>query len=124
MKGEPTGHPNRRHGRVRCQDVECNFGPILDLSASGMRVKCRKPPAAGTVVEIRLMSDEYCVQISAIVRWTSRAGLFSHEAGLEFTDIHADARRMLTELARSAAGNDTIARDVRKMRDSDERKAG
>lgn len=123
MSVQPDGHPKRRHGRIRCQDVECNLGVILDVSASGMRIRSRKSLPVNKPCAIRLATSDYCVEIEAIVRWCARAGIFAHEAGLEFVSVHDDARRILCELARTAASNDTIAREVRKWREPDERKA-
>ncbi len=123
MSVQPDGHPKRRHGRIRCQDVECNLGIILDVSASGMRVRGRKSLAVNKPLLIQLATSELCVEIEAVVRWCARAGIFAHEAGLEFVDVHEDARKILCELARTAASNDTIARDVRKWRETDDRKA-
>ncbi len=123
MSVQPDGHPKRRHGRIRCQDVECNLGTILDVSASGMRVRSRKSLAVDKSCAIRLSTSDVCVEIQAVVRWCARAGIFAHEAGLEFVTVHDDARRILSELARTAASNDTIARDVRKWREPEDRKA-
>lgn len=88
-----------------------------------MRVRSRKSLAVNKPFLIQLATADYCVEIEATVRWCARAGIFAHEAGLEFINVHEDARRLLCELARTAASNDTIARDVRKWRETDERKA-
>lgn len=124
MSSPKPGNPKRRHGRVRCQDIECNLGVILDLSASGVRIRSRRSMQSGAVFPVRLVASEYCVEIQAIVRWTARAGLFSSEVGLEFMHVNDDAKKLLCDMARSAAGNDTIARDVRRLREADDRKAG
>lgn len=89
-----------------------------------MRIRSRKSLAVNKPILIQLATSEYCVEIDAVVRWCARAGIFAHEAGLEFVDVHEDARKLLCEMARNAASNDTIARDVRKWRESEERHAG
>lgn len=88
-----------------------------------MRIRCRRSLVIGSPCVIRLATSEYCVELQATVRWSARAGIFAHEAGIEFHSVHDDARRLLTELARNAASNDTIARDVRKWREPEDRKA-
>jgi hypothetical protein len=36
------GDERRRGGRIPCRDLTCEFGPVIDLSPGGMRIRSRK----------------------------------------------------------------------------------
>lgn len=109
----------RRHGRVLCQDVECSLGEVLDLSASGMRIRLRgKPPAIGETFELTLDALDIHLVIPSKVCWVRKAGLLKQDAGIEFAAIDAKTRSSLALLARCAASNETILPEVREARRS------
>jgi len=111
------GAQRRRHGRVRCQDLHCTFGPVLDVSASGMRVTTAlKPPKIGEMVATTLHSLDGPVELGCTVAWVRRAGLLRHELGLEFVDLPAFVRLALTRVARGCSQNEEVMPSVRELR--------
>lgn len=101
--------PRRRHGRVRCLDIECSFGDILDLSASGMRVRTnQRPPTIGVSFATTLIGLDGPVECIGVVVWTKRAGFFKFEVGIEFRELSAQMRTALARLARASAHNEVM----------------
>lgn len=99
----------RRHGRLLCQDIRCSLGVVLDISASGMRVRSgTKPPLGGQQLTLTLETLDACVLIPATVVWSRRSGLFRHDLGLEFGELSKDVRGLLCQLARAAAYNESL----------------
>lgn len=101
--------PRRRHGRVRCLDIDCNLGEILDVSASGMRVRTnQRPPTIGTSLTTTLTGLDGPVEFSGVVVWTKRSGFFKFEVGIEFRELSAQMRTALARLARASAHNESM----------------
>lgn len=101
----------RRHGRVRCQDIGCSLGYVLDVSASGMRVQCgSKPPAVGKEFTTTVEGLDGGVVFRYIVVWTRRSGLMQYEVGIEFRELDPTTRQALARLARASAQNDYVRR--------------
>lgn len=99
----------RRHGRVRMQDITCSLGDVLDLSASGLRVRAKVAiPAVGTRFSVKIGGLDNTFYVSCVVKWSRRVGLMSREAGLEFDELTAEQRRSLNLLARTAASNEYV----------------
>ena len=114
---EPAAAPaanHRRHGRVRCQHTPCSAGVILDISASGARIRTRvkTAPAAGDrVTMIVPIEDDVAVRVEAIVKWVRAASRSESEFGAEFHDVDAPTRSTLARLARMAAHNEVLRDD-------------
>ncbi len=107
----------RRHGRVRCQNVHCNLGDVQDISASGMRIITRwKPPGPNHVFPIEIDSIDGLIVLEARAMWSKRVGWFKREIGLRFESVPRDASEALARLARAAAYNETIRPDIDKFR--------
>jgi hypothetical protein len=99
----------RRHGRVLCQEIRCSVGDVLDLSASGMRVRTRfRLPDGGESFVVTVESPDGPIAILCRVRWLKRVGIFMREAGLEFFEVGPKSRAILNELARRSAYNETF----------------
>jgi hypothetical protein len=99
----------RRHGRVLCQEIRCSVGDVLDLSASGMRVRTRfRLPEGGESFVVTVDSPDGPIAILCRVRWHKRVGIFMREAGIEFFEVGPKSRAILNELARRAAYNETF----------------
>jgi hypothetical protein len=97
----------RRHGRVMCQGITCSLGNVLDLSASGMRIKTRfKLPEKGEVFVISIETMDGPLGVLGRVRWTKRRGLVMREAGVEFFDVGPRTRAILSQLAGRVAYNE------------------
>lgn len=107
-----SGSPNnRKAGRVRCQYVTCSLGEVRDLSATGLRVLCKKNPgiAAGQVICFRLNTLEGAeLPIMAHVAWARKAGWFKHELGMKFLDVSAELRLALLQLCRASTYNESL----------------
>lgn len=108
----PDDAANRRRAtRHRPSVGACNLGIILDLSATGARIGCKRhyKPAVGKRVGLTVQTDTGdSVTIPCAVCWTEiRNGL--REAGLEFT---ATSARDLAKLAHMVTSHaDQAARD-------------
>lgn len=115
----------RRHGRVRCQDIACSLGELMDLSASGMRVRL---PAMG-IVDRAEQGDELTVTLQGLdgpirllcrVVWSRKVGIgwgrSRREVGLVFLEVGERERRGLSLLGRAAASNETILDDIDRFR--------
>ncbi len=101
--------PRRRHGRVRCLDIDCNLGEILDVSASGMRVRTnQRPPTIGTSLTTTVKGLDGPVEFNGVVVWTKRSGFFKFEVGVEFREPSAQMRTALARLARASAHNESM----------------
>ena len=87
----------RRFGRLPLETLESNLGTILDLSAGGMRVMCRRIPKLMTQVQI----DGFPMPqpLHAKVTWARRVGLFRHEVGLQFVDVTPQLASVLAKVA-------------------------
>jgi hypothetical protein len=107
----PAGSPEnlRQFGRLRCQDVECSLGTVLDISRGGMRVRMiRKLPRKIGAFTVRLAAMGLEAYVTCTVRWTRTLGLLRHEVGLAFEPVDEKTARVLTDIARSTAYNETV----------------
>lgn len=99
----------RRHGRLRCDGLRSSFGTILDVSASGLRLKCgRRGPTPGETIEIYLVGSDRCVKFSATCVWTKRTSLLGREIGLEYIAMTDDLRRSLMFIVREATSTEMM----------------
>ncbi len=105
-RGPGGGRANadgRHAGRVRLHSIVCTIGTVLDISASGMRVRCTmKVPSIGTPVATLISTPEGPLEITGRVVWTKKCGWLTHEAGIRFDDMAPPIRQALTRLARMA----------------------
>lgn len=105
-RGAASGRANadgRRAGRVRLHSIVCTIGTVLDVSASGMRVRCTiRVPAIGTKVCTMLSTPEGPLELQGHVVWTKKCGWITHEAGIRFDDMMPPVRQALMRLARMA----------------------
>ena len=83
----------RAHNRRPQSKLTCNFGPILDLSAGGMRVIAKKPLAG--VVVVHLQGPGIDQDLKATVAWAKKISFRTYEIGFKF--IHPPATRAVME---------------------------
>lgn len=97
----------RRHGRVRAQTINCELGTVLDLSASGVRVrhKGRLKLRIGDQMAVSIRSGAFRTHVDARIIWLKKIGFRTFELGLEFVDLCPEAKKELLLLARSAPQN-------------------
>ena len=81
--GDPGS--NRRNYRRRPQDaLECNHGPVLDLSANGMRFVGKKT-MTGTV-DLAIMGKGIDLKLKAKVVRCKKLGFRCYEVAVQFLD--------------------------------------
>jgi hypothetical protein len=107
----------RKFGRLKCSMAHCTLGEILDLSAGGMRVRTRTRPTAGQAIETVLLTQHGALPVRCTVRWVKRVRFFWFEAGLMFSELDANSRRVIGEFARIAADGETVRTQVREWID-------
>ncbi len=93
----------RRHGRVRVEQVRTGLGKLMDLSASGMRVRGAKAFKVGHMLDVDIDGHDGSFMVRAKVVWCKRAAPWQYELGLEFVDVDLETRAFLAVLVRHAA---------------------
>lgn len=91
----------RQHERFQTHGLACALGDVVDLSASGMKVTCRKKPAVrrGDVLEFSIRSGSQKVSLVGRVAWTRRASWREHRVGVQFIGVKPGVAEALVELA-------------------------
>lgn len=95
----------RRGGRVRCDLTTCQFGSIVNISRTGMRVVSRKlvpvmPPGASMPVAVSAAGRTMQVPARVVHNRPRADGMF--EVGFQFVGITEATARDLVDLARTA----------------------
>lgn len=110
----PARDKSRRHGRLRVAAATCDFGDVVDISASGMRVECARRPAAkvGEFGPITVSTHGESFSVPGRVVWVRRIGLWRHAVGVEFGELSPKARHALVNLARSVTSTDDYLRTM------------
>ena len=87
----------RRHGRLPQETLLSNVGEIVDLSAGGFKVICRRIPEK----QISVLIEGYKLPgtLIAEVAWSKRIGMFKHEVGLRFVGMTPEVAQALTSIA-------------------------
>jgi hypothetical protein len=87
----------RSSGRQRLEALRCNLGPVLDLSAGGMRVLSKRSRSGELLVTLRSFGRK--VTVAAKVAWSRRIGFRRHLVGLSFTNVNPDSIKALNQLS-------------------------
>lgn len=111
------GANRRRHGRIRCDGVTCSLGKVLEISASGARVRAPLGSAReGDETAVEFTGLDGPIRLGVRVMWVVEDGVVdgvpSSLAGLAYTTLGEPERRALADLARASAGNPTIHREA------------
>jgi len=95
---------NRRHGRIRTEDLECCLGQVVDLSASGMRVagRFRNVVKQGQTMRLVLQHPDGELAVECRVAHITRTGIRKQVIGMEFVDPSDQTRAAITRLAHCA----------------------
>ena len=88
----------RKTGRVEIEQVNCNLGRILDLSAGGLRMIGPKLPGDG-LIPLHLMLDEIRLDLVGRIAWSRPVSRKEAEMGIEFLEVTAEQRARLTQYA-------------------------
>lgn len=96
---------DRRRSRVRTVLLRCFLGEIVDLSQTGMRVRCRRKPrmerhAQRLSQPIAIEGHDESVRVRVRAVWVRSVGFLHHEIGLAFVDMTDEQSAALTRLAR------------------------
>ena len=102
--GDSNGQDYRRFGRLRCLDVRCDLGQVVNISAAGLRVRCRHKPMVNPnrpfAMEISSTFGRF--RAGAQLAWIKKIGWFKYEIGLQLVEIGPGGREILAEIARTA----------------------
>lgn len=85
----PSGPESRRHPRFRANSLVCERGEVLDLSATGLRIRFRVKSFEhhpGESMEIALLSSRGEHRFSATVVRVKKIGRKNFEVGFQFPD--------------------------------------
>ncbi len=104
--GSPRAKPKfpRHDERFTTLGMSCPLGEIVDVSASGMRIRSPGKPgvAKGQANQFVLRTSKQKLTISGVVAWVHRQSLFSkqYEIGIRFTDSRDGTRDALVAFAK------------------------
>lgn len=110
-RSEPAAENLRRHGRVKCHDVGCTLGEVIDLSASGVRVRAkgRVSVRSGDAFVMTIQTLDGPMLAPVRVAWVRRTGFRTHEIGITFSQTGPALTSALSNLARASANNEVIS---------------
>ncbi len=84
-------------GRLPQEALECDLGPVLDMSSGGMRVLCRRPYQGEVLIHVE--GYDVVLTLQARVAWIQKLGFRRFEIGFAFIDIDEDMAQMLTRIS-------------------------
>lgn len=93
------GDDRRTTGRLPQDSLDCDLGPVLDLSSGGMRVLCKRPQQGS--LEVSLRASQYSMTLFGQVAWSKRLGFRRHEIGIQFVDVDDDTAHVLSRISAS-----------------------
>ena len=89
--------PELASGRLDQDTLACQYGPVSNLSAGGMRLISRRVPSGEFVIHLYSIGEVF--EVKGRVAWSKRLWLFKHEMGIEFIDVEPELAKKLTRLA-------------------------
>lgn len=91
----------RRSGRLRCDDLECCLGEVLDISATGMRVhrKGRQVVKVDEEFPLKLTYGGDTVVVHVKVVRTEKVGFRRYSYGLKFLNVDTQTAACLSRLS-------------------------
>lgn len=98
-----SGTP-RTDERFQVQGVRCSLGVIMDLSASGMKIRGEGKPlvAKGSVENFEVTTGRQKLSLPGQIVWIKKKGFRAktHEIGVRFVDTRPQVREALEQLAK------------------------
>ena len=87
----------RVRGRLPQAGLYCNLGPVVDLSAGGIRVLTKRPHHG----ELTVCVDGFdmSLRLQANIVWCKHHGLRCYEMGLEFLYVAEEMGRVLSRIS-------------------------
>lgn len=100
---EKQSAEHRRAGRLRTELLKCSLGTVVDMSATGMRVRVRRgSPPKWTTKTIKLTSIDGKDRVRVRLVWVRQHGDRCFELGLHFEQVTSEGRERLQDIARIA----------------------
>ena len=87
-------------GRVAQELLVSDLGPVLDLSAGGMRILSTRPPNRSQL-DVRLKGPDSSLRVRAKVAWCRRLGFRRHEIGMTFVELDDSASAILNRISQA-----------------------
>ncbi len=111
--GASDGPPaeRRRHGRLRCEDIACSLGTVVDLSPAGIGLRVPGPAIAriGDQLSFTVQYEAERLAVSGIVRRVEQRVEGAVDYGVEFTGTDPYTQEKLDELSRMTSQRFIIA---------------
>lgn len=106
----PRDKNARKHGRIKSPTITCSLGEVIDVSASGMKVRSGNKPSfkSGEVATVTVHGVNKPFTVKARFAWSRRNSLFKWTLGFQFDELPDEARQELLEIARIAAIGEVI----------------
>jgi PilZ domain len=104
---------NRRHGRVQCEMLCCQYGEVVNLSASGVMIRGKgtAEPRQDDRVSLDLKCLDHDLLATARVAWIKQEDK-TFQMGMEFVDVSADQAQRIRELLPIAAAVQAVSEDT------------
>ncbi|HEB61433.1 MAG TPA: PilZ domain-containing protein [Phycisphaeraceae bacterium] len=104
-EAEAIHRSRRKYGRVRIENLPCNLGTVIDLSASGIRLISQKAALAkpGRMVTVELEGISRKLRLPARIIWVHKIGFRKRVVGLLFHDITDEQRSCIARICRAYA---------------------
>jgi hypothetical protein len=87
--------------RFRIKALRTNFGPVIDMSTTGLRVLARRAPRANRLAVKLKSPDGTVIALDCQVVWVRRIGFLKHVLGLCILDDDAELHERLIEVYRA-----------------------
>lgn len=94
----------RGRGRIKVHNLETSAGHVMDISASGMKVRCDAENwlSPGKQLDIELISDAGQMTVKAEVIRTKVIGLSQYEVGFKFIEVPDNDTSKLWQIVSNA----------------------
>lgn len=104
VTGQKKSHRNRVAERHDAANLSVpQLGQLVDLSSTGMRLKCAKKPnfEVKQVLPLQICNDGQCIKVSAQVVWIRKASLTGAEThvGFRFIDMRPGVQKAIDQFA-------------------------
>ena len=102
-QAEGVNDDKRKKGRLRCELLTCDLGQVVNMSASGLRVRCDESAEVelGAEVELTLRLLDEKLPVKVKVEWINKEDPH-HEVGFEFIEATPELAFNLMSLARTS----------------------
>ncbi len=87
----------RYTGRIQEDGLYTDRGPVLNMSAAGLRLRSSRR-LKGTIPLI-ICSNDGRLDVKAMVIWNKRRGFFAFDVGVQFVDVDATTSQKLMRIA-------------------------